>query len=126
MKRIKGNADWQKNIEMRWLIDDADSCENPLEILQQKTSVFEKAEHAQVHADAGHQPRATQPRTFSLCNSPAEPKIHGGRRKKQRGKWRIPRAVKNVACNYQKIFPSVPGTYAPVSSDDDCKKDDER
>jgi hypothetical protein len=34
MKCIKGNADRQKNVEMRWLIDDADLREQPLEIFQ--------------------------------------------------------------------------------------------
>ena len=53
MKRVEGNADGQKNVEMRWLIDDADPRKQPLKILQQKVPVFEKPEHAQVHADAG-------------------------------------------------------------------------
>jgi hypothetical protein len=41
MKRVKGNADGQKNVEVRWLIDDTKAREQPLEILQQKVSVFE-------------------------------------------------------------------------------------
>src|SRR5207247_10557994 len=56
MKRVKGNADRQKNVEMRWLIDDAAARAQPLKILQQKVSVFEEHNHAQVHADAAHQP----------------------------------------------------------------------
>jgi hypothetical protein len=56
--------------------------------------------------------------TLSLRNSSAEPKIHCRRGKEQRGKWRIPRAVKNIARNYEEIFPGVPGTYAPVGDDD--------
>jgi hypothetical protein len=55
----------------------------------------------------------------------AEPKIHRCRRKEQRGEWRIPGAVKNVARDYQKVFPRVPGMNIPVGGDDDYKKDDE-
>src|SRR2546423_952867 len=66
MERVKGNADGQKNVEMRWLIDDADAREQPLKVLQQKVPVFEKPEHAQVHADAANQPRAARTPTFSF------------------------------------------------------------
>ena len=34
MKRVEGNADGQKNVEMRWLIDDADPREQPLEVFK--------------------------------------------------------------------------------------------
>ncbi len=126
MKRVEGNADGQKNVEMRWLIDDADAPEQPLKILQQKISVFEKPEHAQVHADTANQPGAPRMSSLGLGNSSAEPKIHCRRGKEQRGEWRVPRPVKDVARGYEKIFPRVPGTYAPVGGDDDCKKGDER
>ncbi len=126
MKRVEGNADGQKNVEMRRLINDADAPEQPLKILQQKVSVFEKPEHAQVHPDATNQPDATRMPPFGLGNLSAEPKIHCRRGKEQRGKWRVPRAVKDVARDYEKIFPRVPGTNAPVNGDDDCKKGDER
>jgi hypothetical protein len=56
----------------------------------------------------------------------AKPKIHRRGGKKQCGEWWVPRAVKNVACDYEKIFPRVPGTNTPEGGDDDCKKDDER
>src|SRR5207249_11494267 len=52
--------------------------------------------------------------------------IYCRRGKEQHGEWRVPRAVKNVARDYEKIFPRVPGTHAPVRDDDDCKKGDER
>src|SRR5207253_7870739 len=55
MKSVKGNANRQQDVEVRWMIDDADAGEEPLEIFQQEVSVFEKPEHAQVHADAGNQ-----------------------------------------------------------------------
>src|SRR5437016_8740882 len=108
MKRVEGNADGQKNVEMRWLIDDADAPEYPLKILQQKISVFEEPKHAQVHADAANQPGPARMPPFSLGNLSAEPKIHRRRGKEQRGEWRVPRAVKDVARDYEKIFPRVP------------------
>src|SRR6266536_5255707 len=125
MKRVKGNPNGQKNVEMRWLVDDTDAREQPLKILQQKVPVFEEPEHAQVHADAANQPDASRMASFSRGNSSAEPKIHCRRGKEQRGKWRVPCAIKNVARDYEKIFPGIPGTYAPIGGDDDCKKDDE-
>src|SRR5437762_6701000 len=125
MERVKGNADRQKNVEMRWLIDDADPREQPLKVLQQKVPVFEKPEHAQVHAHAANQPRAARTPTLSFRHLSSEPKIHCRRGEEQRGKRRVPSAIKNVTRDYEEIFPRVPGTYAPVGSDDDYKKDDE-
>jgi hypothetical protein len=55
----------------------------------------------------------------------SEPKIHRRRGKEQRGERRVPRTVKNIARDYEEIFPRVPGMDAPVSGDDDYKKDDE-
>src|SRR6266496_189284 len=63
---------------------------------------------------------------FGSGHLSAEPKIHRRRRKEQYGEWRVPRAVKNVARDYEKIFPRVPRTNTPVGGDDDYKKDDER
>ena len=110
---------------MRWLINDANASEQPLKIFQQKVPVFEESQHAQVHADAGNQPRATRTPAFRPAHLPAEPKIHCRRGKEQCGERRIPRTVKNIARDDEEIFPRIPGTYAPVGSDDDCKKDDE-
>ena len=56
----------------------------------------------------------------------AEPKIHCCRGKKQCGERRIPCAIKNVARGYEKIFPRVPGSDAPVRGDDHYKEGDER
>ena len=68
MKRVERDADRQKDIEMRRLVDDADARQEPLEIFEQEVSVFEKPEHAQVHADAGDQPDATRDRrSFALA-----------------------------------------------------------
>src|SRR5439155_18872986 len=68
MKRVKGNANGQKNIEMRWLVDDTDAREQPLKILEQKVPIFEEPEHAQVHADAANQPDASRTASFSRGN----------------------------------------------------------
>ena len=111
---------------MRWLVDDAGASEQPLKILEQKVTVFEEAEHAQVHADAANQPDASRMASFSLGNSSAEPKIHCCRGKEQGGEWRVPRPIKNVARDHEEILPRVPGTHAPVHGHDDCKEDDER
>jgi len=54
MERVKGNSDRQKDVEMWRMVDHADAGEEPLEIFQQEVSVFEKPEHAQVHADAAN------------------------------------------------------------------------
>src|SRR6266508_6731160 len=125
MKRVEGDADRQKNIEMRWLINDSEAREQPLKVLEQKIPVFEEPEHAQVHADAANQPGAARMLPFGLRHLSAEPKIHCRRGKEQRGKRRVPRAVKNVARDDEEIFPRVPGMHVPVSGDDDCKKDNE-
>lgn len=56
MKGVKGNANRQKDVEVGWMINDTDACQQPLEIFEQEISVFEETEHAQVHANAGHEP----------------------------------------------------------------------
>ena len=52
MESVKGNSDRKQNVQMRRLIDDPDSRKQPLKIFEQKVSVFEKSEHAQIHANA--------------------------------------------------------------------------
>ncbi len=64
--------------------------------------------------------------SFCPAHLSAEPKIHRGRGKEQRREGRIPRAVKDVAGDYEEILPCIPGMYAPKGGDDDYKKDDER
>ena len=56
MKGVKGNADGQQDVEMRRLINNPDLQQQPFEILEQKVSVLEKPEHAQVHCNTGNQP----------------------------------------------------------------------
>jgi hypothetical protein len=56
MESIKGNSDRKQNVQVRWLINDPHSREQPLEILEQKVSVFKEPEHAQIHANARNQP----------------------------------------------------------------------
>src|ERR1700747_1693538 len=102
---------------MRWLVNDSDPREQPLEILQEKISIFEEPEHAQVHPHAGTQPRAL-PMRLRSGNLTAEPEIHAGCRKEQRGKWRVPGAVKNIARYDQQVSSQLPPLKAPVKCDD--------
>ena len=125
MKRVKRNSDRQQNVEMRRLIDDSDARKEPLEILEQKIPVFEKPEHAQIHANAGHQPALLRAQIFRFANLAAEPEIHRRRREQKRSERRVPRAVKNVARNHEEIFPQFPAANTPVKSDNDYKKNDE-
>ena len=126
MERVKGNADRKQNIEMRWLVDDADAREQPLEILKEKISVFEEAEHAQVHRDAPDEPELAGALTLRASDARAEPKIHRRRGEKQRRERRIPRAIENVARCYEQIFARVPGPDAPVRGHHDREENDER
>src|ERR1700719_507490 len=80
MESVKGNADRQQNVEMGRLIDDPDAGNQPLEILEQKISVLKKAEHAQIHANAGHEPTFPGARIVRFADLPAEPEIHRRRR----------------------------------------------
>ena len=125
MKRVEGNADRQKDVEVRWVIDDADAREEPLEIFQQEISVFEEPEHAQVHADTADQPTSPRGPILGFANLPAQPKIHRGGRKEERGKRWVPRTVKNVTCDHEQIFSRGPGMDAPVRGHDDDEKDNE-
>jgi hypothetical protein len=125
MERVKRNADREQNVEMRWLVDDADAREQPLKILKQKISVFEKPEHAEVHANACDEPPALRGRVFRLGNLSAEPEIQRGRGKEKGGKRRIPCAVENVTGDDEQVLPRRPGSDAPVKRDDDYKENDE-
>jgi hypothetical protein len=96
-----------------------------LEILKEKISVFEEAEHAQIHAHTRDQPAAFRALIFRFGHLPAEPEIHRCRGKKKRGKGRVPGAVENVTGDDEQIFPCRPGTDAPIKRDDDYEKNDE-
>src|SRR5437764_15385318 len=104
MEGVKRNSDRQQDVEMRRLIDDANAGDQPLEILEQKISVFEKAEHAQIHADARDEPALFGALTLRLGNLATEPKIHRRGREQKCGERRIPGTVKNVTCNDEQIF----------------------
>src|SRR5260370_32733553 len=125
MERVQRDPDRKQNVEMRPLVNDSDTRDQPLEILQEKISVLEKAEHAQVHADARDQPNAPFMLIFGFANLTTQPEIHRCGGKKERGEGRIPRAVKNVAGDYEKIFPRRPRTDVPVKRDDDHEENDE-
>jgi hypothetical protein len=124
MERVKGNADRKQNIEMRRLINDADARDEPLEILEKKIPVLEKAEHAQIHAYAPDQPAAART-PLGLRNLSPQPEIHRRGGKKERGERRIPCAIKNVTGDDEEVFAQRPGCDAPVKRDHDHEKDDE-
>src|SRR5437660_12923991 len=105
MEGVERNADRQKNIEMRRLIDDSNVREQPLEILEQEISIFEEREHAQVHADARDQPNAPFVSIFSFANLQTEPEIHCRGGEQKGSERRIPGAVNSVADNNKQIFP---------------------
>src|ERR1044072_6438065 len=109
---------------MRRLVNDSDARGQPLEILQQKISVLEKPEHAQVHATAGNQPRALSMR-LRPGNLPAQPEVHAGCRKEQRRKWQVPGAVKNIARYDQQVFSQLPPLKTPVQRDNNREEDNE-
>ena len=111
---------------MRRLIDDPQSREQPLEILEQKISVFEKSEHAQVHANARHQPATSCMLIFGFGHLTAKPEIHRRGCEQKRGERRVPGTVKNVAGYDEQIFPRLPRFNTPVKSDDDHEENDER
>src|SRR5712691_7534350 len=122
MERVKRNADRKQNVEMRRLIDDPDARDEPLEILEEKISVFEKAEHAQIHADAGNEPRALAMSILRFADLTPEPEIHRGGGEKKRGKGRVPCAVKNITRNDEEIFSQRPRRHAPVKSNHDYEE----
>ena len=55
----------------------------------------------------------------------AEPEIHRGGPEQERSEGRVPGAIKNVAGYDEQIFPGLPRTNAPVSSDDNYEENDE-
>ena len=59
---------------MRRLIDDPDLREQPLEILEQKVSVFEEPKHAQIHANACDEPATSCMWISSFGHLTAKPK----------------------------------------------------
>ena len=123
MEGVKRDADRKQNIEVRRLINDSHAREKPLEILKQKISVFEKTEHAQIHADAGDEPSLLVIMRFADLAS--EPEIHRRGGKKERGEWRIPRAIENVTCDDEKIFSKIPTAQVPIEGRDDDVENDE-
>jgi hypothetical protein len=122
MEGVKRNADRKKNIEMWRLIDDADAREQPLKILEQEISVLKEAEHAEIHANASDEPSLLTMSILRSADLAAKPEIHRRCREQQCGKWRIPRAVENVACHDEQIFAQVPPVEAPVERGDDDVK----
>ena len=110
---------------MRRLVDDANARDQPLEILKEKISVFEKPEHAQIHANARDEPGAFGTRIFRFANLTTEPEIHCSGGEKQSRKRRIPRAVKKVTGDDEQIFPQRPRTDTPIKDDNDYEEGNE-
>src|SRR5262245_15306869 len=124
MKSVKGNSDRKQNVQVRRLINDPDSSEQPLKILEQKVSVLKKTEHAQIHANARNQPATSCMWISGFGHLTAKPKIHRGRPEQEPGERRIPGAIKNITRYDEQIFSGLPRTNAPVGSNNDYKKDD--
>jgi hypothetical protein len=126
MESVKGNSDRKQNVQMRWLIDDPQSREEPLKILEQKVSVFKEPEHAQIHTNACDQPATSCMLASGFGHFTAKPKIHRGGPEQQPSKRRVPGAVKNITGYDEQIFPRLPRMNAPVKSDNDHEENDER
>lgn len=125
MKCVERDADRQKEIEPRRVISDPAARQRPLEVLQQKVPVFKKAEHAQVYRDADHEPDLARFGLRLFSHDPAEVEVHRGGSEKERGKGRIPRAVKNVTRHDEEIFARGPGAQHPIRAHHHREKDDE-
>jgi hypothetical protein len=125
MEGVKRDSYRKQNVEMRRVINDADSFQEPLKIFEQKISVFEKTEHAQIHANARDQPAASGVLISGFAHLAAQPKIHCGGPEQKRGERRVPRSVKNVTGHHEKIFPRLPRTDTPVKGDNDYEENDE-
>src|ERR1700730_6838358 len=110
---------------MRRLVDDADAREHPLEILKEKISVFEEAEHAQIHTHANHKPPAFCMSIFRFANLTAQPEIHRRRGKNERDERRSPRAIESVTRMDEEIFAHLPRSDAPIRRDYDREENNE-
>src|SRR6476620_8835497 len=125
MNSVKGNSDRKQKVQMRRLIEDPQSREEPLKILEQKVSVFKEPEHAQIHANARDQPPTSCILISGFGHLTAKPKIHRGGPEHERSERRVPGAVKNVTGYDEQIFPRLPRTNAPVKSDNGHEENDE-
>src|SRR4029077_9056510 len=126
MESVKGNSDRKQNVQMRGLIDDPQSREEPLKILEQKVSVFKEPKHAQIHANARNQPATSRVLISGFSHLTAKPKIHRGGTEQKCSERRVPRAEKNITGYDEQFFPRPPRTNAPVKSNNDHEENDER
>jgi hypothetical protein len=94
--------------------------------LEQKVSVFKEPEHAQIHANACDQPATPCMQIACFGHSTAKPEIHRGGPEQKRSEGRVPGAIKNITGYHEQIFPRLPRTNAPISSDDNHEENDER
>src|SRR6476660_1959378 len=125
MESVKGNSDRKQNVQMRRLIDDPQSREQPLKILEQEVSVFKEPEHAQIHANARNQPATSCMLIPGFGHLTAKPKIHRGGPEQKPGERRVPGAVKNITGYHEQIFSGLPRTNAPEKSDNDHVENNE-
>ena len=126
MESVKGNSDRKQNVQMRRLINDPQAREEPLKILEQKVSIFEEPQHAQIHANTRNEPAASCMLISGFGHLPAKPEIHRGGSEQERSEGRVPGAVKNVTGYDEQIFSRLPRTNPPVKGDDDYEENDER
>src|SRR5205814_7796631 len=126
MESVKGNSNWKQNVQMRRLINDPQAREEPLKILEQKVSIFEEPQHAQIHANTRNEPAASCMLISGFGHLPAKPEIHRGGSEQERSEGRVPGAVKNVTGYDEQIFSRLPRTNPPVKGDDDYEENDER
>jgi hypothetical protein len=126
MESIKRNADRKQNVQMRRLVNDPDSREQPLKIFEQKVSVLKEPEHAQIHANARNQPATSGMLIPGVAHLTAKPEIHRGGTEQERSERRVPGAIKNVTGYDEQIFPCLPRTNAPVGRDNDHEENNER
>jgi len=123
MESVKGNSDRKQNVQLRVVDRRSPIGASTLKILEQKVSVFEKPEHAQIHANARDQPATSCMLTFGLCHLTTKPESIAVA--KQEAARAVPGAIKNVAGCDDKIFPRLPRFNTPVKSDDDDEENDE-
>ena len=111
---------------MRRLINDPQSREQPLKVLEQKVSVFKEPEHAQIHANARDKPATFCMLIFGFGHLTAKPEIHRCGPEQERSEGGVPGAIKDVAGYDEQVFPRLPRMNGPVNGDDDHEENDER
>src|SRR5260370_37101868 len=113
MESVKGNSDRKQDVHMRRLIEDPNSREQPLKILEQKVSVFKEPEHAQIHANARNQPK-TSCMICGVAHLTAKPRIHRCGPELERSERRSLAAGKDRAGDAEAPFALPPRCSTPL------------